>query len=59
MIFSDDTKIKMVQALKQDNNVDGDSINLEKRLCVKLNEIPSFMNKKIESFISDKTQNFF
>lgn len=57
--ISDDTKIKMVQSLKNDNNTDGDSINVEKRLCVKLNEIPSFINKTIESFISDKTLNFF
>jgi hypothetical protein len=31
--FSDDTKIKMVQTLKKNNNVDGDSTNVEKRLC--------------------------
>lgn len=43
--ISDDTKIKMVQALKNDNDVDG--------------EIPSFINKTVESFISDKTLNLF
>jgi hypothetical protein len=43
----------MVQALRKDNNVDGDSINVEKQLCVKFNEIPSFINNKIESFISN------
>jgi hypothetical protein len=48
----------MIQALKKDNNVNGDSINIEKRLRVKLNEIPCFINKTIESFISDKTLNF-
>lgn len=60
--ISDDTKIKMVQALKNDDNVDGefeDLINLEKRLSVKLNEVPSFINNNIESFISNKTLNFF
>jgi len=42
--ISDDTKIKMVQALENDNNVDRDSIYLEKHLRVKLNEIPCFIN---------------
>lgn len=59
--ISDDSKIKMVQALKNDidSNEDIDTINLEKRLYIQLNEIPSLMNNNIEAFISNKTLTFF
>lgn len=51
----------MAQALKNDckSNIDGDTINLEKRLCIKFNEIPNLINKNIETFIWNKTLIFF
>ena len=51
----------MVQTLKCDGEliVDGYVNNIEKRLCLKLNEIPSLMNNNNEALISNKTLHFF
>lgn len=48
-----DSKINIAQGLINDSesHVDGDSINLEKQLCIQVNEILSLINNNIKAFI--------